>query len=50
MFIHTPYEKLLCLLRVDLPPYLRARIEAELRSRNRALYNQYVQINGGEFK
>lgn len=50
MFIRTPYETLLCLLRQDLKPYLRMRIEKELHSRNRAMYNQYVEINGGEFR
>lgn len=50
MFIRTTYETLLALLRVDLTPRLRTRIEGELRSRNRAMYNQYVEINGGEFK
>ena len=50
MFIRTPYETLLCLLRTDLPDYLRARIQGELRSRDRALYNQYVAIDGGEYK
>lgn len=50
MFLRTPYETLLALLRVDLPAYLRARIEGELKSRNRAMYNQYVEINGGDFK
>lgn len=50
MFVRTSYETLLCLLRVDLPPYLRARIEGELHSRDRAMYNQYVMINGGEFR
>lgn len=50
VFIRTTYETLLALLRVDLTPRLRTRIEGELRSRNRAMYNQYVEINGGEFK
>lgn len=50
MFIRTPYETLVALLRVKMPVYLRARIQGELRSRNRAMHNQHVEINGGRFK
>jgi hypothetical protein len=50
MFIRTPYETLLALLRTDLPHYLRERITGELRSRDRAMHNQWVQVCGGEFK
>lgn len=50
MFNRTPYETLLALLRVNLPPYLRARIQGELRSRDRAMHNQWVEVCGGEFK
>lgn len=50
MFMRTPYETLLKLLRVKMPPYLRTRIQGELRSRDRAMHNQSVEVNGGEFK
>lgn len=50
MFTRTRYETLLALLRVDMPAYLRARITGELRSRDRAMHNQWVEICGGEFK
>lgn len=50
MFARTPYETLLALLRQDISKRLRYRLVTELRSRNRAMYNQYVEINGGEFK
>jgi hypothetical protein len=49
-FTIIAYETLLCLLRTDLPVPIRERLQAELRSRDRAMYNQWVQINGGEFK
>lgn len=49
-FTITPYETLLCMLRTDLPAQVKERLQAELRSRDRAMYNQWVQINGGEFK
>lgn len=50
MFTRTSYETLLALLRTSLPEYLRTRITGELRSRDRAMHNQWVQVCGGEFK
>ena len=50
MFIRTRYETLLALLRTPMPAYLRQRIQGELRSRDRAMHNQWIEINGGEFK
>ena len=51
MFANTTYETLIASLRkADLNPELRARITAELRSRDRAAHNQWVAANGGEFK
>lgn len=50
MFLRTPYETLLCLLRQDITKRLRVRLESELRSRDRAMHNQYVEINGGSFR
>lgn len=49
-FTLTPYEILLSLLRTDISGELRERLQSELRSRDRAMHNQWVQINGGEFK
>lgn len=46
----TSYETLLCLLRTDVTGEVRERLSAELRSRDRAMHNQWVAINGGEFK
>ncbi len=50
MFTRTPYETLLALLRTDMPLYLRTRIRGELRSRDRAMHNQWVEVCGGEFR
>lgn len=50
MFRRTAYETLLLLLRRDLTPEQRERVEGELRSRQRAMHNQHVEVNGGEFK
>lgn len=51
MFVHMSYEALIAALRkVELDAEMRTRIAAELRSRDRAAHNQWVQANGGEFK
>lgn len=50
MFRDTSYETLAGLLRVRMPAYLRARIQGELRSRDRAMHNQAVVMHGGEFR
>jgi hypothetical protein len=49
-FTITSYEMLLSLLRMAVAPHIRERLKAELRSRDRAMYNQWAQVNGGEFK
>jgi hypothetical protein len=49
-FTVTSYEMILSLLRTDLPAQLRERLKSELHSRDRASHNQWVAINGGEFK
>jgi len=41
---------ILSLLRTDIGADLRERLQAELRSRDRAEYNLWVSIFGGEFK
>jgi len=49
-YVHAAYETILALLRTDLPAETRERLSAELKSRDRAEYNLYVQVCGGEFK
>jgi hypothetical protein len=49
-FTVTSYEMILSLLRTDIPADIRDRLQCELRSRDRAMYNQWAAINGGEFK
>lgn len=44
------YETLLAALRLPLPADWRERVQSEVRSRDRAMYNQWVQVCGGEFK
>jgi hypothetical protein len=45
------YEQILAWLRTPvLSPERRNRLYWELHSRDRAEYNQWVSINGGEFK
>lgn len=46
----TSYEGLLALLRQILPADIRERVQAELRSRDRCMHNQWVEVCGGEFK
>lgn len=49
--LSRPYETLLAMLRsLDLDVDTRHRIHCELRSRDRALHNQWLEICGGEFK
>lgn len=45
-----PYEVLLALLREDIAPALREHLEAELKSRDRALHNQYLALTQDPFK
>lgn len=45
-----PYEVLLALLREDIAPALREHLEAELKSRDRALHNQYLALTQNPFK
>lgn len=49
-FSHASYESLLALLRRPLLVDVRARVQAELRSRDRAYNNQWVQQNGGQLR
>lgn len=45
------YEQILAWLHTSvLSPARRERLYCELHSRDRAEYNQWVAINGGEFK
>jgi len=48
--LRAPYEVIIDLLRTDLPAHLRERLQAELKSRDRAEYNLWVATFGGEFK
>lgn len=45
-----PYEVLLAMLRTNIDTEIRTRIQSELRSRDRAAYNQWVEVCGGQFK
>ncbi len=47
---HTSYETILALLRTDLDAQTRERLAAELKSRDRAMYNQWVEVCGGQFR
>jgi len=49
-FTHISYEMLLRILRVESRSVVRERITAELRSRDRAMHNQWVQACGGEYR
>jgi hypothetical protein len=50
-FRDTSYEGLLALLRSTvLVDEQRERVLGELRTRDRAMHNQWVQVCGGEFK
>jgi hypothetical protein len=46
----APYEVIIDLLRTDLPADMRDRLQAELKSRDRAEYNLWVATFGGEFR
>lgn len=48
--LSIPYEMLLAWLRLPLPKEMRERLQGELRSRDRAMHNQWVEVCGGEFK
>jgi len=49
-FALTSYEMILSLLRTDISVGIRERLVAELKSRDRAMHNQWVAVCGGEFK
>lgn len=49
-FTRTAYETLLAALRTDVQPTVRERLVAELKCRDRAMFNQFVEVCGGEFK
>jgi hypothetical protein len=49
-FVRTSYETILAMLRTDITAEQRERLAAELKSRDRAMHNQWVQVCGGEFK
>lgn len=49
-FARVSYEGLLAMLRTQLVPNIREYVVAELRSRDRALANQWAEVCGGEFK
>lgn len=50
-FGSTSYEGLLAMLRdATLTVEQRERVLGELKSRDRAMHNQWVQVCGGEFK
>lgn len=49
-FVLTSYETILAMLRTDISKEQRERLSAELKSRDRATHNQWVEVCGGEFK